>query len=85
MPDTTRPILDWLASQQGAMLALLEEVVNVDSGSYDKEGVDAVGDCFRRFFAREGIPTATHGRETFGDAITAAVAGSGGAAHGLDA
>ena len=36
-------ILEWLASQRPAMLALLEELVNTDSGSYDKAGVDAVG------------------------------------------
>ena len=68
----------WLGGQEAAMLALLEEVVNLDSGSYDKAGVDAVGACFRRFFAREGVPTAVHPREGFGDAITAEVAGSGG-------
>jgi glutamate carboxypeptidase len=78
MAETPREILDWLAEQKGAMLGLLEEVVNVDSGSYDKVGVDAVGECFRRFFEREGIRTAVHPRETFGDAITAEVAGSGG-------
>jgi glutamate carboxypeptidase len=78
MAETPREILDWLADQEGAMLALLEEVVNVDSGSYDKAGVDAVGACFRRFFEREGIGSATHPRETYGDAITAEVAGAGG-------
>src|SRR5207237_591087 len=37
MPATdTAPITDWLATQGEAMLALLEEVVNIDSGSYDK-------------------------------------------------
>ena len=60
------------------MLALLEEVVNIDSGSYDKPGVDAVGEAFVRFFEGQGIPTAIHLRETYGDAITAEVAGSGG-------
>jgi glutamate carboxypeptidase len=78
MAETPRDILDWLAEQKGAMLGLLEEVVNVDSGSYDKGGVDAVGACFRRFFEREGISTAVHPRDTYGDAITAEVAGSGG-------
>ena len=31
-------ILDWLAGQRDAMLALLETLVNTDSGSYDKAG-----------------------------------------------
>ena len=46
---TERQILDWLASQRDAMLSLLETLVNTDSGSYDKAGVDAVGGHIRRF------------------------------------
>jgi glutamate carboxypeptidase len=74
-PDS---ILAWLAEQKPAMLTLLEEVVNVDSGSYDKPGVDAVGEVFRRFFAEQGIATAVHPRDTYGDAITAEVGRGGG-------
>lgn len=74
----SRAILDWLAGQHDAMVSLLEEVVNIDSGSYDKAGVDAVGERFRRFFEEEGIPTNTHPREVYGDAITVEVAGAGG-------
>ncbi len=79
MTATAQPVLDWLASQEGAMLALLEEVVNIDSGSYDKAGVDAVGERFQRFFNDQGIETTRHPRDNFGDAFMAAVAGSGGA------
>ena len=71
-------IASWLASQREAMLALLEEVVNVDSGSYDKAGVDAVGERFRRFFAEHGIETSVIPNESFGDAIKAQVPGAGG-------
>ena len=38
-----KAVTEWLASQKEAMLGLLGEVVNIDSGSYDKAGVDAVG------------------------------------------
>ena len=38
-------ILEWLGGQKGAMLTLLEDIVNIDGGSYDKAGVDAVGDA----------------------------------------
>ena len=62
-------VQQWLADQKDAMIGLLEEVVNVDSGSYDKAGVDSSG---------HGIATTVHPRETYGDAITAAVSGSGG-------
>jgi glutamate carboxypeptidase len=72
-------LLAWLESQEGAMVALLEEVVNLDSGSYDKEGVDRVGERFAAFFAEQGIPVERKTRETFGDAFVATVAGAGGA------
>ena len=50
-------ITNWLASQKEAMLALLGEAVNIDSGSYDKAGVDAVGQRFLRFFEEQGLLT----------------------------
>jgi glutamate carboxypeptidase len=31
-------VLDWLGGQRDAMLALLQTLVNTDSGSYDKPG-----------------------------------------------
>src|SRR4051794_33923318 len=40
--NSEQKILDWLGTQHGAMLKLLETLVNTDSGSYDKPGVDAV-------------------------------------------
>ena len=66
-------VLDWLASQRPAMLALLEELVNTDSGSYDKAGVDAVGDHIRFFLDRHGIVHDTIASESFGDAVRATV------------
>ena len=39
------------------MLALLREAVNTDSGSYDKAGVDAVGQLFIDFFTQHGLLT----------------------------
>jgi len=38
-----------VANILGAMLSLLEELVNIDGGSYDKAGVDAVGARIRAF------------------------------------
>lgn len=67
-PQETK-ITEWLASQKEAMLALLAEVVNIDSGSYDKAGVDAVGGRFIRFFAEQGLLTSREPNERFGDAI----------------
>ena len=45
------------------------EVVNIDSGSYDKAGVDAVGRRLIAFFAEQGLVTATEPHERFGEAI----------------
>ena len=55
--DTNHPVLQWLEQQRPAMTDLLEKVVNIDSGSYNKAGVDAVGREFEAFFEGEGIPT----------------------------
>src|SRR3954452_7758816 len=70
-------ITDWLATQRQAMIDLLRDVVNIDSGSYDKEGVDAVGARFERHLAEHGIPFRRESHGTFGDAIHAEVAKPG--------
>lgn len=75
-PDTD--VLRWLDGQEGAMLALLEALVNIDSGSYDKPGVDAVGIRIAEFLAGHGIPVTTIPVDGYGDALKASVAGSGG-------
>lgn len=62
-------VLDWLGDQKQAMLELIERVVNIDSGSYDKAGVDAVGAEFVRFFTERGMPTKIEAHEAFGNAI----------------
>jgi len=62
-------ITAWLASQRDAMLALLREAVNTDSGSYDKAGVDAVGQLFIDFFTQHGLLTTREPNDTYGDAI----------------
>jgi glutamate carboxypeptidase len=67
-PEEAR-VTGWLAEQKGAMLRLLEDVVNIDSGSYDKAGVDAVGERFVRFFQSEGLLVDIEPHETYGDAI----------------
>ena len=50
-------IVEWLASQRQPMIDLLRDVVNIDSGSYDKAGVDAVGERFQQHFAEHEIET----------------------------
>jgi glutamate carboxypeptidase len=73
-------ILEWLGAQQGAMLSLLEELVNIDGGSYDKAGVDAVGARIRAFLESHEIACETIANETYGDALRATVGGPSNAA-----
>ncbi len=62
-------VVDWLASQHEAMLALLERMVNTDSGSRNKGGVDAVGEVLKAFYAEQDLGHDTIANETFGEAI----------------
>ena len=73
MISPERQILDWLGSQHGAMLALLETLVNTDSGSYNKPGVDAVGGHIRQFLSGHNIDSSVTPDDKFGDAISATV------------
>ena len=67
----------WLAEHEPQMISLLEKLVNTDSGSYDKAGVDAVADVLREFFQEQGIATETIPIETHGDALRATVPAPG--------
>lgn len=75
--DTENRITDWIASQKQAMIDLLRDAVDIDSGSYDKAGVDAVGARFEHHFAAHGISTWREPHDVFGDAIHALVAKPG--------
>lgn len=68
-------ITEWLATQQGAMLAELEAMVNIDGGSYDKAGVDAVGERVKAFCAKHGIAVEVVPGQKHGDCLRATVAG----------
>ncbi|MGG5887017.1 M20 family metallopeptidase [Falsiroseomonas sp. HC035] len=68
-------VIDWLATQQGAMLETLREMVDTDGGSYDKEGVDKVGAQVARFMTQHGIPVETLPQQKHGDCIRATVEG----------
>src|SRR3546814_15411555 len=59
----------WLACQQDNMLALLEELVNIDSNSYDKPGVSRVFRRLEAFFASCGLSITSIALEAFTTAI----------------
>jgi glutamate carboxypeptidase len=62
-------LTDWLGAQKDAMLELIGELVNIDSGSYDKAGVEAVGRRLVRFFEENGLIVAIEPHDTFAPAI----------------
>lgn len=62
----------WLTGQEENMLLLLSDVVNIDSGSRDKAGVDAVGRRFADFFRSHGIEVTSHPLTEVGDVLRAA-------------
>ncbi|WP_224405531.1 M20 family metallopeptidase [Afifella sp. IM 167] len=59
------------------MLELLEKLVNIDSGSYDKAGIDAVGDVLRDFLESAGLECTVTPLEKHGDIIRATIPQSG--------
>jgi len=74
MSATTNPgeaINAWLATQQQAMIDALEAMVNIDGGSYDKAGVDAVGAQIKTFCESHGLTVETVRGEKHGDCIRA--------------
>lgn len=73
-------VMDWIAARSGAMVELLAELVNTDSGSFDKAGVDAAGAVLKRVYG--ALPNATlttQPSERFGEAIRVALPGPAGA------
>jgi glutamate carboxypeptidase len=74
----TNEIMQFLAGRQEAMVSLLEELVNIDSGSYNKAGVDVVGARLRRHLEEEGVACETIPSDTYGDCLRAAVPGGPG-------
>ena len=71
--STEAQITAWIASQQQAMIDLLRQTVDIDSGSYNKAGIDAVGAAIEGFLAGQGIPTERLAQTKHGDCIRAMV------------
>ena len=55
------------------MVDLLREMVDIDSGSYDKPGIDAVGGVVERFMGEHGIPVERVAQARHGDCLRAVV------------
>ncbi len=66
-------IAAWLATQHDAMVAMLREMVDIDSGSYNKPGIDAVGGVVQRFMDSQNIPLEVVRQQKHGDCLRASV------------
>jgi len=78
LDERERAVLDWLTSQRELIVALIGELVNIDSGSHDKAGTDAVADRLAAFLAAHGIASERIASDRFGDALRAELAGGSG-------
>lgn len=67
----------WLAPKQPEMLALLERMVNVESGSLDKEGVDRFGELMAGELERRGFRVETEFQPSSGNHVRGTLEGSG--------
>lgn len=73
----SEPITLWLESQLGAYIEDLRYLSGIDSGSYDKAGVDRVQDWFQQQLADLGFDVQRLTERTCGDDILATRSGSG--------
>jgi glutamate carboxypeptidase len=74
MTHNTQDITNWLESQQDNMLGLLEDLVNIDSNSYDKPGIINVFKRLEAFFNTFELPVTWHEHEGIKNAISVEVA-----------
>jgi len=69
-------MLTWLKSHEEEMFRLLESIVNIDSGSHCKRGVDRVNAVLRESLQSSGITSSVLDLKNHGDCLLAEVPGS---------
>ncbi|MDD0815639.1 M20 family metallopeptidase [Curvibacter sp. HBC28] len=70
-PDLADQVTAWLGTQQAAMEALLQEIVNIDSGSRQAAGVDQVAAVLGAHLERAGLTVQTQVFEGYGRCLQA--------------
>lgn len=73
LTDRQRQVIDFLAGAQPQMLQLLQRIVDIDSGSYHKAGVDAVVAELRDWLVRHGVACELHRNQEAGNCLRALV------------
>lgn len=76
LSDSARAMVEWLASQEQAMVDLLAQVVNTDSGSGDVAGVQQVAALLRTRLQAAGITVQTLPEPGWGECLLARLPGS---------
>ncbi len=72
-----RQVLDWLTASQSQMLELLQRIVDIDSGSYHKAGVDAVIAQLQGYLEHQGVACEIHPHPEAGNCLRASLGGGG--------
>lgn len=70
-------LTSFIDRKEGEMIAFLEEIVNIDSGTFDKEGVDRVGKLLAERLAALDFSIERIPQENFGDHIIGVKPGKG--------
>ncbi len=78
MNELQKQTSQWLAGQYEAMESLLQRLVDTDSNSYDKAGVDAVGELLAAELQADGIKVERIAIADFGDVLLAELPGGPG-------
>ncbi len=73
----SEPVTLWLESQLGQYIEDLRYLSGIDSGSYDKAGIDRVQDWFQQQFDDLGFEVRRLRQETCGDDLLAVRTGTG--------
>ena len=72
-----KTLLEYIDSKEAEMLEFLEKLVNIDSGSYDKAGVDRVGDILAERLKALDFAVQRSPQKEFGDHVIGNKPGAG--------
>lgn len=79
MGNTLEPqtLLTCAAKYQETFIEHLQHIVNIDSGSFTKPGVDKVGSFLAGLFSNQGFDVSFHEEDEYGNHLTARIQGKG--------
>ena len=72
-----KALVEYIDTKETEMLEFLEKLVNIDSGSYNKAGVDQIGDVLAERLAVLDFTVQRSPQKEFGDHVIGRKAGSG--------